>query len=91
MGPGNSRALYNIPKQNEVITDTNPPHIPPFMIICLALHVSLFLADMPPPPLPPFSHTYEHWLVQEYLEHNLKTAADRKNMLLVVRYETLNS
>jgi hypothetical protein len=94
MGPGKSQALYNILKQNEVITDTNPPHIPPCMTICLVLHVGLFLADRPPPP-PPFSHTNEHWLVQESLEHNLKTAPDRKNMLLVVRqqlrYETLIS
>jgi hypothetical protein len=64
------------------------------MIICMVLHVALFLADRPLPP-PPFSHTDEHRLVQESLEHNLKTAADRKIMLLVVRqqfrYETLIS
>jgi hypothetical protein len=94
MGPGNSQALYNILKQNEVITETNPPHIPPCIIIYLVLHVGLFLPDRPPPP-PPFSHTDEHRLVQESLQQNLKTAAERKNMLLVVRqqfrYETLIS
>jgi hypothetical protein len=56
------------------------------MIICLVLHVGLFLEDRPLPP-PPFSHADEHRLVQESLEHNLKTAADRKNMLLVVRQQ----
>jgi hypothetical protein len=56
----------------------------------MVLHVGLFLAERSPPP-PQFSDTHEHRLLQEYLEHNLKTAADRKNMLLVVRHETLIS
>jgi hypothetical protein len=96
MGPGDSKALYNILKQNKGITDINPPHIPPCMIICLVLHIGLFLADrLPPPPPPQFSHTHEHRLVRKSLERNLKTVADRKSMLVVVRqqlrYETLIS
>jgi hypothetical protein len=74
--------------------DTNSPHIPPCTIICLVLHVGLFLADRLPPP-PQLSQTLEHRLMRESLEHNIKTAADRKSMLLVVkeglRYETLIS
>jgi hypothetical protein len=95
MGPGNSQTLYNIPKQNEVITEKNPISYTTMHDHLLGTSCCSLPSRQAATNTTFFTHTDEHRLVQKSLEHNLKTAADRKNMLLVVRqqfrYETLIS